>query len=724
MITYHADHKIFNLSTKNTSYVFGEADGRLFHLHWGKKFDNPFNFMSYLADYQYAAFCANTEEGYCLEPMPLEFSTFGNPDLRQPSLHIRYENGSTDSVFKYESHRIFDGKPGLKGLPATYVEDDSEAQTLEIKLTDEMTNISVYLLYSVYPELDVITRSMRVENNGKETVKILRAMSATMDFVEDGYELIHLHGNHMMERQVDRVKVTKADVSIGSVRGASSHRHNPFMALVKPETTETQGDAYGFNFVYSGNFLAGVSPNIYRGFRAQMGIHPFNSGWVLEPGADFQAPEVVLTYSPSGLGQMSRNFHKLYRTRMCRGKFRDTERPILINNWEATYFGFNEEKLLAMAEKASKAGIELFVMDDGWFGKRDDDKSSLGDWTVDLNKLPHGLDHLGKELNKLGMKFGIWFEPEMISEVSNLYEAHPDWALQVPGRYKNMGRTQYILDLSRQDVCDYIVDAINNVIGSANIEYVKWDFNRNMTNVWSALLDSEKQTEVYHRYMLGLYDVLERITSANPDVLFESCSGGGGRFDPGMLYYMPQVWTSDNTCAIDRQKIQYGTSFAYPVVTMGAHVSDVPNGTVKTTPLQTRAFLAMNGTYGYEFDITKFDDDYLGRLKMYNEMFKKLRHTIHTGDFYRLYSPFETDFASWQYISEDKEQAILFVFANATSHARHTYFIRALDLDPDAIYVEDGTGKEYTGDYLMNIGHMLTSTQEYGNACWVYNKKH
>ena len=457
--------------------------------------------------------------------------------------------------------------------------------------------------------------------------------------------------------------------------------------------------------MYSGNFLAGAEVDQYETTRVFMGINPFDFSWRLQPGESFQTPEAVLVYSAEGIGGMSRTYHRLYRTRLSRGRYRDLERPILVNNWEATYFDFNAQKIEAIAETASELGIELFVLDDGWFGKRDDDRSCLGDWVVDRNKLPDGLEDLARRVNDKGLQFGLWFEPEMISPDSDLYRAHPDWCLHVPGRRRTEGRRQLILDLSRQDVRDYLYEAISGILASSPISYVKWDMNRNMTEIGSAQMDAEGQSEIAHRYMLGLYDLLERIVTAFPDVLFESCSGGGGRFDPGMLYYMPQTWTSDDTDAVERLKIQYGTSIVYPVSSMGAHVSAVPNHQLhRMTSLEMRGDVAMSGNFGYELDLTVFTDEEKEIVKDQVATYKELRGLIQTGDLYRLKSPFEGNETAWMMVSGDRQEAVVFYFRTLAEPNPALRRLRLAGLDAAAVYVMDGYEGELAGDRLMNFG--------------------
>ena len=600
---------------------------------------------------------------------------------------------------------IYLGKNKLNGLPSTYVEDEKEATTLELILVDSLKNVKLILSYSVFEEFDAITRSVKIINESSDEVKITRILSANIDFRDSDYELIQLSGAWARERHIVRSKIRSGSQSIESRRGSSSHAQNPFMALVRKDTTEQNGDAYGFSLVYSGNFLANVEVDMYDNARAQIGINPFDFTWILEEGEEFTAPEAVLVYSNEGLTGMSHIYNCLYGKRLCRGEYRDTIRPILINNWEATYFDFNEIKIKEIAKEAKNLGIELFVLDDGWFGQRDDDNSSLGDWFVNEDKLKGGLNKLATQINEMGLQFGLWFEPEMVSPISELYKEHPDWCLHIPGRNRSEARRQLILDFSREDVCNYIIEKISEVLSSAPISYVKWDMNRNMSEIGSAKLPANRQREVAHRYMLGLYKVLEEITTRFPHVLFESCSGGGGRFDPGMLYYMPQTWTSDNTDAIERLKIQFGTSMVYPNASIGCHVSAVPNHQVdRITPIETRGVVAMSGNFGYELDITKLPECEKEIIKEQVKLYKEIRETIQFGKYYRLSSPFENNDAAWMYISKDCEEIIVSFVRTLAKPNPKFVSLKLVGLDENSDYEILGENLIVGGDELMNIG--------------------
>ena len=707
-IIFNEKQKVFYLHSKKSSYIFGILkDKVLVHLHWGNRMTDVGDFTDMLWNgaAAHSAINRNLDNEYSTDKLMQEYPTYGNTDLRSPAFHAKYENGSRVSQFEYKTHKITKGKPQIKDLPATYVENDSEADTLEIELFDELTKVSVFLTYTVFNDIDAISRSVKIVNNGTENVTLSRVLSACVDFPDDEFDFLHLHGSWSRERSVQRVPLMNGTQTVDSKRGSSSSQHNPFIALMRKDATEDKGEVYGMSFVYSGNFLAGAEVDQFFNTRMFMGLNPFDFSWKLEPNDEFYAPEVVMVHSDDGLGGMSREYHKLYRTRLCRGKYRDIRRPILINNWEATYFNFNEDKILDIARRAKSIGIELMVLDDGWFGKRDDDTTSLGDWVVDKRKLPNGIDGLAKKINDMGMKFGLWFEPEMISEDSDLYRAHPDWCIHQPGRPRDESRQQLMLDFSRDEVCEYIIGALSNVLGSANISYVKWDYNRSMSTIGSAGFDSEHQGEIAHRCVLGLYKVLETLNKKFPDVLFESCASGGGRYDPGMLYYMPQTWASDDTDAIERLKIQYGTSIVYPASSMGAHVSIVPNHqTHRVTPLKTRGHVAMMGTFGYELDLALVSDEDMAEAKEQITFFKSISEIIHKGDMYRLKSPFETNFSFIQYISEDKNSVALFSCHKLMLANPMPYFVKMTALDPDAKYKDRETGKIYGGDYLMNVG--------------------
>ncbi|MGF9643561.1 alpha-galactosidase [Paenibacillus sp. MABNS29] len=718
---------LFHLQGSNTSYVMQVIrGGYLSHLYWGKKIQNyrGSNKIIFM-DRGFSPNPDGEDRAFSLDTIPQEYPSFGNSDFRIPAYQIQLENGSTVTDFRYKEHRVFQGKPKLKGLPSTYTEDDGEVATLEIVLEDPLIDVKVVLSYSLYPKRDVITRSVRFENEGRQQLKLLRALSASVDFRDDEYELITLYGAHNNEKNIARRKIVPGIQMVDSCRGASSPQQAPFMALVRKGTDEEQGEVYAFNLVYSGNFTAQTQVDSYRNTRITMGINPFDFTWLLEPEESFQTPEVVMVYTENGLGGMSRIYHDLYRNRLCRGPFRDKERPILINNWEATYFNFDANKIEQLAKEAQSVGVELFVLDDGWFGKRDDDNTSLGDWVVDRRKLPDGLPDLANRIRNLGMEFGLWFEPEMVSIDSDLYRKHPDWCIHVPDRPYTLGRNQLMLDLSRKEVCEYVIKSVSDILSDVPITYVKWDMNRHMTDVGSAALPPERQRETAHRYILGLYNIMEELTSKFPNVLFESCSSGGGRFDAGMLYYMPQTWTSDNTDAICRLKIQWGTSLVYPPITMGAHVSTVPNHQVgRITPLETRGYVAMAGNLGYELDLTTLTVEEKEVVKKQIALYKEMRSLIQFGNFYRMINPFDENEAAWNFVSEDQTEMAASYFKVLSQPAAAIKTLKFKGLNPDYVYRNVATGELFGGDELMHVGITLARVkQDFLGMFWRFVKE-
>ena len=725
-IIYNEMNNTFILNSNKTSYILKVLDsGHLAHLYWGRKLRT--NNLDYvIRQRNWGSFLANTDnkENFMLETIPQEYPGYGCTDLRSPAVELQFEDGTTATDFRYVSHNIYEGKNKLVGLPSTYIEDDFEATSLEVVLKDTLKEVELVLTYTIFNEFDAITRNVKIRNIGNEDIKILRVLSANVDFSDDNFDMIQLSGAWARERHLVRQSLRSGSQSIESRRGSSSHSQNPFIALARKNTTETNGDVYGFSFVYSGNFLANVEVDMFSNSRVQIGINPFDFSWLLKENEEFQAPEAVLVYSSEGLTGMSHIYHNLYGKRLARGEHRDKLRPILINNWEATYFDFNETSIKNIAKEASNLGMELFVLDDGWFGKRNNDDCSLGDWFVNEDKIKGGLGKLSKEINDMGLQFGLWFEPEMVCPVSELYKKHPDWCIHIPGRTRSEARMQLILDLSREEVCDYIIETISNVLSSASISYVKWDMNRNMTEIGSAKLSPKRQRELSHRYMLGLYRVMEELTTRFPHVLFESCSGGGGRFDPGMLHYMPQTWTSDNTDAIERLKIQYGTSLVYPNVSMGCHVSAIPNHQVhRMTPLNTRGVVAMSGNFGYELDITKLSDEEKELIKEQVNSYKEIRETIQFGDYYRLSSPFESNDVAWMFVSKDKKEVVVsFVRQQAIPHPKFES-LKLTGLEEDASYEIVGEDTIYFGDELMYVGlNVPELTGDYAAKMWVLRK--
>ncbi len=727
-IQFCRERNQFYLHTAHTSYIIELLDGRIpMHAYWGKRLEDLPPMREWHSPHVncFTPFDTGADDSTtygCTGNLPLEFPVYGTGDYRETALLLSNADGSRVSRPEYVRHTITPGKPRLEGLPATYGEAE-EVSTLVLFLRDALTGLEVELSYSAFEQEDAIARSVRVTNGGDAPMRLHKLSSACVD-VGDGsdLELLHLHGIWGRERHIERKPLITGIQKIDSKRGSSSHAHNPFLALADKHTTETAGDAYGFSLVYSGSFEMGVERDTYIGTRVLMGINSFDFGWKLESGESFQAPEAVLVYSDAGLGEMSRRFHRLYRRHLCRGKYRDDPRPVLVNNWEGTYFDFNEEKLLAIAEKAKELDIDMLVLDDGWFGKRNNDDCSLGDWVCNTEKLPHGLKGLGDKLNAMGMQFGLWFEPEMISPDSDLYRAHPDWCIHAPHRSRSESRRQLMLDLSRDEVCDYITEAVASVLESAPIAYVKWDFNRNVAELGNPELPADRQQEQLHRYVLGLYRVLETLTARFPHVLFESCSGGGGRFDAGMLYYMPQTWCSDDTDAVERLYIQYGTSMVYPPVTMGSHVSACPNHQVgRTTPFKMRGDVAMSGQFGYELDLSKLSAEDLALAKEQVAFYKAYRSVVQQGDMYRLLSPFESDLVAWEFLKGDT--ALLCTFVQKGTPATCPERVRLQGLDPRATYVQKDTGAAVSGAFLMQVGIACSHWRDYESQILVFEKQ-
>ena len=714
-IVVQEQSELFHLTSSGMSYIIQIVNGYPAHVYWGARLKHRESLTDLMI---------HTPERAGLDRLPQEYPQYGSGDFRNPAYQAELEDGTRITELKYEGYRITKGKPALIGLPAVYTEDDSEAETLELELKDAYSGLKVILLYTIFAERNVIVRSVRLCNEGEKTLRLRRALSASVDFSgKRDLDILYLSGAWVREGNMTRRSLQQGETRIDSKRGMSSHQLNPFAALVAPETTESHGEAFGFSLVYSGGFEADAEVDSHGSTRFNMGLNSFDFSWQLSPEESFQTPEVVMVYSGQGLGEMSRTYHKLYRTRLCRGIYRDEERPILVNNWEATYFNFNADKLVSIAEEGAKMGIELFVLDDGWFGKRDSDNSSLGDWYEDNRKLPGGLADVAKRVNDTGLRFGLWFEPEMISPDSELYRKHPDWCLHVPGRRRSEARWQLVLDYTRKEVRDYIYDSLSSIFSTVPITYVKWDMNRGLTEIGSQALPPERQAETAHRYTLGLYELLERLTTAFPHILFESCASGGGRFDPGMLYYMPQTWTSDNTDAVERLKIQYGISLVYPVSAIGAHVSAVPNHQVgRITPLEFRGDVAMSGNFGYELDLTKFTEAEKEIVKRQVETYKEFRNLVQKGDMYRLKSPFEGNDSAWMFVSEDKREALVYYFQVMAVPNPPRRALCLEGLDPELEYeVSDGKSEErtiYGGDRLMLLGLSLNIAQKDYESKW------
>lgn len=705
-IVYSKSDRTFTIQTKNTTYQMQvDPYGFLLHLYYGKKTDG--SCMDYLLTYYDRGFSGNPfdagdDRTYSMDALPQEYPSYGTGDYRSTALIVENADGSTACDLRYRSHHIFNGKYKIPGLPAVYA-DETESQTLEIVMEDAVTGVEVTLQYGVLPDYDVITRSEKIVYRSEGKICIRKAQSACLDFVQGKYDLLTFYGRHAMERTMQRESVTHGSHVIGSVRGTSSHQYNPMMILADENTTDQYGNCYAMSFVYSGNFKGETLKDQFGQTRALMGLQDEMFSYPLAEGETFYTPEVLLTFSGSGMNLLSQNLHRCIRQHICRGKYKESVRPVLVNSWEASYFDFDGDTLYELAKEAKHAGIDMLVLDDGWFGKRDDDNSGLGDWFVNEKKLGGTLGDLIKKINDLGVKFGIWVEPEMISEDSDLYREHPDWALTIPGRNPVHARNQLVLDFSRKEVVDHIFDQICKVLDQGNIEYVKWDMNRSLMDVFSR--GTEDQGRVMYDYVLGLYDFLERIVTRYPDLLIEGCSGGGGRFDAGMMYYTPQIWCSDNTDALDRLQIQYGTSFGYPVSAVGSHVSAVPNHqTGRITSLHTRGVVAMAGTFGYELNLGKLSEEEKQEIRLQVEEYRKFAPLIQTGLYYRLSDPAREEYAAWAFVSEDQKEVLLNVVLQEIHGNMTVNYVKLQGLKCSAIYRDTETGKSYNGAALMEAG--------------------
>ena len=719
-IVFHEKNRTFHLFNDKISYIMAVLpNGQMGQLYFGKRIHQREDY-SYLLEMMarpMGSYVFENDRTLSLEHVKQEYGVYGSTDYRCPAVEILQENGSRISDFCYKSHTVSGGKPKLKGLPATYTESDSEAETLTLVLEDKVTGIELELLYTLFAGSGIIARSARFLNCGKKPVHLLKAMSLCMDLPDHDYDWIQFSGAWARERYPKKRRLETGIQSVGSMRGHSSHEHNPFVILKRPTADEFQGEVIGFSLIYSGNFLAQAEVDTHDTTRVLLGINPEWFDWKLEPGEEFQTPEAVMVYTDRGMNDMSQTFHRLFQKRLARGYWRDRERPILINNWEATYFDFTEERIVEIAKKAKEQGIELFVLDDGWFGKRTSERAGLGDWKANPERLPEGITGLAQKIEALGMKFGLWFEPEMVNKDSDLYREHPDWILSVPERRQSQGRYQYVLDFSRKEVVDYIYDRMAEILGSGKVSYVKWDMNRSITECWSAALPADRQGEVFHRYILGVYDLYDRLNTAFPEVLFESCASGGGRFDPGLLYYAPQGWASDDTDAAERLKIQYGTSYCYPISSIGAHVSASPNHQImRSTPLYTRANVACFGTFGYELDLNRLTAEEQEEVKRQTAFMKKYRSVLQFGSFYRLESPFEGNVTAWMSVSGDRKTAVVGWYRTLNGINMGYTRVKLRGLEPDSVYRVSADGVlrgEYYGDERMNVG-LVTSDADSG----------
>lgn len=709
-IRYIEDKRLFQLDTDNSTYVIGlTEEGYVGHVYYGDRlYGEAVSMLLRTEEPPYTPSGNLREKSSFLDFFPMEYPTGGIGDYRESCLDVRNEQGSKACELLYASHTIQRGKPGLEGLPASFGRED-EVETLVISCEDTVLGLTVELMYSVFEKEDVIARSVRVVNHGTQKLRLEKVYSACLDMDNESFELLNLHGAWARERHIQRRELAYGKQLMSSAKGESGHQEHPFQALVTRGTDQEHGKVYGMHFVYSGSFIAQAERTQFDMVRMVMGIHAEEFCWRLQPGEAFQAPEVILVYSSQGLGKMSRSYHDFYRSHMIRSPYNHRKRPVLINNWEATYFNFDTEKLLSIAREAKKSGIEMLVMDDGWFGKRNNDDSSLGDWVVNTDKITGGLKHLVDEVNKIGLEFGIWVEPEMISPDSRLYRAHPDWAIHIQGRTATQSRCQYVLDLSRKEVRDYVYDAVSAILHSANIRYVKWDMNRQLSDLGSSCLPPDGTQELLHRYTLGVYELQERLVTEFPELLLENCSGGGARFDPGMLYYSPQIWCSDDTDAVERLMIQEGTALIYPLCSMGAHVSDCPNHCVgRVTPFETRGHVALAGTFGYELDVTRISQEDRDMIPRQIAMYHKYHELVREGDYYRIASYGENhQYDCWAVAAKDKSEVLVTyvqVLAVPNAHSRKLYL---RGFDSSAVYRLEETGEEFTGELLEKYGFLV-----------------
>lgn len=722
-ITYMEKERIFRLDTQESTYLLGivGSEGFVGHLYYGKRIKNVTGVQELYRVHEnpYTPDENNRDRLSFYDCFPFEYSGHGIGDFRESSIRAELSDGSRAGKFTYVSHEIIGGKEKLVGLPATFGTTEN-AESLHIRCKDSVSGLTVVLKYSVFADVDAVIRSVQVINEGKEEIKLTKVMSASLDMEAGSYDALTLHGSWARERHMERKPIGHGWFGVSSNRGESSHQEHPFLGVLAQDAGQETGEVFGFQLVYSGNFIAKAQMSQFGGVRVVIGIEPEDFCWKLAPGESFQTPEAVLVYSHEGLGGMTRSFHDLYRNHLIRSPYLHKKRPILINNWEATYFDFNTEKIIDIARESARLGIELMVLDDGWFGNRFDDNRSLGDWKVNEEKLPGGLAYLAEQINALGMKFGLWFEPEMISPDSDLYRAHPDWAIAVPGRTAGLARNQYVLDISRKEVRDAVLEQVFAVLHSANIEYVKWDMNRPLADLYSAGLPADRQGELYHRYVLGMYEMQERLLEEFPNLLLENCSGGGARFDPGMLYYSPQIWCSDDTDAVERLMIQEGTALLYPLSAIGAHVSVCPNHTVgRTTPFVTRGNVALTGTFGYELDITKLSEEEKTMVSRQVKMYHTLNDLVREGDYYRIASYGENHlYDCYQVNSKQKDEALLFYTQVLNEPNMHGRRIRLSGMNPDAcyrVYLVDcekdpflqETDRAFSGEVLMNAGFIM-----------------
>ena len=725
-IAYDSRRKIFTLTTHNTTYQMQVNElGHFIHLYYGRRIGGTTEYMHVPRDCGFSPnpYPLRLERSWSMDLLPQEYSGANAGDFRLSSLNMVTEEGIWGADLYYIRHEIRSGKYSVSGMPSAF-DRAREAETLSVTLREKASGLEVELLYGIYEKQDVIARAVRIINSGEKEIYLKKAASACLDIPFGSWDLIHFYGRHTMERQMERVPIMNGIQTVSSRRGTSSHQHNPFVIICDESATEEFGDCYGMMLVYSGNHRTDVEMDQSGSLRVVSGIHDEQFSWKLEPGESFDTPEMLMTFTHQGLAHLSQIYHRFLRKNICRSRFARERRPVLINNWEATYFDFDSEKILNIARQAKEAGVEMLVLDDGWFGRRNDDNSGLGDWFVNESKLPDGLERLIAQINEMGLKFGLWVEPEMVNEDSELYRLHPDWAMKVPGREPAMSRNQLVLDLSRKDVGDWLFETLSGLLRQYHIEYIKWDMNRSLSDVYSRILPPDRQGEVSHRYVLGLYRLLERLTAEFPDVLFEGCSGGGGRFDAAMLAYSPQIWCSDNTDAIERLSIQYGTSFGYPISSMGSHVSACPNHqTGRDVPLGTRGVVAMAGTFGYEMDLSRLTEDEKHQVREQIERFHEYYDLIQYGDYYRLECEEKNHcFTAWQFVSPDRSEALVSVVITRPRINRNSICLRLRGLDQEAGYVVER--QEFFGCHVqadrIPMGDFQKTKQSYFGTVLMY----
>lgn len=727
-VIVHEQSRQFHLTNDSISYIMRADDqGKLLNLYYGSAVPDRDDF-GYLVEYQHRSTATCRKEGdllYSLEHLRQEYPEYGTGDYRRPAIIVTQPNGSKITDLQYASYAVSQGKPTFEHLPSTYANDDDEAATLDITLKDRLTGLVVVLHYTIFHDSPIIARSATITNRGTQNLVLDRAMSLSIDLPDCRYDMTDFVGAWARERHPQRHGLHTGIQAIESLRGASGHFANPTALFSRPETRESAGEAIGLAFEYSGDFDLHAEVDSFEVTRLQVGINDFNFSWQLAPEASFQTPEALIGYTSAGVNDLSHGFHDVVRNNIIRGPWKNRERPILINNWEATYFDFDEDKLVAIAQRAHDVGVELFVLDDGWFGARNNDKAGLGDWTPNADRLPNGLTSLARRINDLGMQFGLWFEPEMVNKDSDLFRAHPEWALRTPGRAMSHGRNEYVLNFADNAVVDNIYEQMYSLLSSANIAYIKWDMNRFISEGYDITRGAAHQGELFHRYIIGVYSLMERLLQAFPDLLIESCASGGGRFDMGMLYYSPQIWCSDDTDAVERVNIQYGTSVFYPLSSMGSHVSITPNHqTGRVTPLRTRSNVAMFGTFGYELDLGKLSDEEVMEVRRQVKLFQEYRGVIHRGDFYRLIAPYTNRKAAWMVVSDDRQRAIVGDYKMLLKPNSAYTRVLLSGLEPRTVYRVECTGpstisgKQFSGDELMRIGLVDTdaSSGEMGGA--------